>query len=151
MLYKPFNVESHAKYSPLEAVLLEKIEIKEHQLERNPNPFDIDVLVHKCDGEVVGGLECESHAKHWIGDEFPFKTMHFLHRKHKYIDQDNFYIMLNRGATSACMLPFGRLKQFKIKRIDTSTWKGDMFYDVPIYECIWGWNKINHYLNKHFN
>jgi hypothetical protein len=138
-------------FSPLEQVLLEKIQIREHQLERNPNPYDIDVLVLKPDGNVVGGLECESHAKHWTGEEFPFQTVHFLHRKHKYIDQSNFYIMLNRGATTACMLPFRKLKQFKVKRIDTSVWKGDIFYDVPVRECIWGWRKINKELNKHFN
>lgn len=149
--HKKYSAENHEKYKIFESFLMDNISIEEHTLAKNPDVHGIDVLVLNAENTPVGGLEAESHGKYWSTDEFPFDTVHFLHRKNKYIDVNNFYIMMNRDASTALMLPFTKLKKYKPCTRNTSLCRDELMFDIPTYECIWGWEEINKYLNKYFS
>lgn len=148
--FKPFSKENYDKYSPLENVLIERIKIKGCNLIRNPIETDIDILVCNKDENVIGALECESHAKHWNYGSLPFRTCHFLFRKEKYMGENNFYIMLSAGARNALMIRFPELKKYEVKKIDNESMEKEPMWDVPVEKCIHGWKNINKHLNEWF-
>jgi len=148
--HKRFSQTSFEKFKKYEVALLKNISIENHTLQKNDDPFGIDILIYNGTGKPVGGLEAECHSKYWTDEDFPFRTVHFLFRKKKYINRDHFYIMMNKGATNALLLPFSKLKKYKPREISNSVVKRELMYDIPIFECVWGWKAINKYLNKHF-
>ena len=148
---KPFNRKDYNKFRVYEDLLMEHIKIPKHELLNNPDVHGIDILVINEEGERVGALEAESHGKYWINKKFPFKTCHFLYRKKKYIEPHHFYIMMNRRAVNALMVPFTELPRHRLKIMNNAKVNKEKFYDVPIKECVVGWKDINKYLNLYFN
>jgi len=147
---KPFSRKDYNKFRVYEKLLMDHVEIPNHDLVHNSDPHGIDILVMK-DGVKVGALEAESHGKYWTKTKFPFKTCHFLYRKKKYIDSDHFYVMMNRKAKTALMLPFKDLIRYKTKVMTNVKVRNEKFYDVPVRNCIVGWKDINDYLDMYFN
>lgn len=148
---KPFSRGNYRKFVIYESLLMDHVEIPNHEVVQNPDQHGIDLLILNEDGVKVGGLEAEAHGKYWVKKKFPFKTCHFLYRKKKYIEPNHFYVMMNRKALNALMVPFTELPRYKIKIMNNASVNKEKFYDVPVKNCIEGWTDINEYLDMYFN
>ena len=147
--YKPYSEYSHSKYKWLETLIIQRLCIRNHHLQSNSDKFGIDVLVLDNKGAVVGGLEIESHGKYWRSYPFPYDTVHFLGRKAKYINENNFYILTN--VKNAVMIKMDKLLNYKPSNMTNTSVVEEPIYDVPIEECVEGWGNINIALNAYFN
>lgn len=145
--YKPFSPGNYEKYSPLEKQTIEKINLNNYSIMKNPDKYGIDLLITYKD-KIIAGLEVESHAKYWE-NEFPFKTVHFLGRKKKYKENNNFYIMISAECKNCVLLPFNELLDEYLVIQNNESCKNEPIYDIPKEKCIFGWNEVNKYLNKY--
>ena len=147
--YKPFEKSNYDKYSNLEEMVMSKIIIEHCSIEKNPNQYGIDLLIKNKD-KTVGGIEVESHGKYWT-DIFPFDTVHFLGRKTKFKDMDNYYLMTSAGFKNCVMINFNQLKDEYKTIQDNESCNNEPIYAIPKDQCIFGWDKVMIFLNNKFN
>jgi hypothetical protein len=152
MEIKPFSQDLFNKFN--EIVLnhiIVNLKFNNYFLEYNPDKYGIDLVILNLESKVCGYIEGEYHGKYWNGLNFPFKTAHFLGRKNKYNGNNSYYIMTNNDGKSAIMIPFNNLIKFKQIPINNIYMNKEMMYDVPLKECILGWDKIIKYIEKDLN
>jgi len=148
--YKPYDETLDGSFKWAESIVNNYVIIPHHYVKANPDKYKIDFLVYK-DDFVVGGLEVESHGKYWKNYEFPFNTVHFLGRKIKLIQPNCFYILVNNEGDNACMIPFSKLREFRVVELDNKRVDREHFFDVPNSSCIFRWENILKHLDNHFN
>jgi hypothetical protein len=147
--YKPFSEGNYDKYSPLEEQVKSYLYIYGMDIVSNPDKYDIDLLIVD-DGDIIGGIEVESHAKYW-DDEFPFDTVHFLGRKLKYTQAGSFYLMVSAELKNAVIIHFPDLYSYDMIEKDNESCDNEPFIEIPKDDCVFGWHNINLYLNRFYS
>lgn len=145
--YKPFDRESYKVNQPLELLVAAKLRIKGCQIVKNPDKFGIDLLIRK-NGETVGGIEVEAY-KRWSTRKWYGGVVHFLGRKAKYALPNCFYIIV--GHKGVLMCEFVNIVSCKTVRVNTPVCDNEPMFAVPKVYCIFGWKRINNYLNGYVN
>jgi len=147
--YKPFDPVSYEKNRWVEDFLLTKINIPDFVIQKNSDKHGIDINVWK-DGKMIGGIEAEWHGRHWK-DKFLFETVHCLGRKFKYAQPHCFYVMVNEDGSQVLMIPFDIVIASKMISLNNAYCDKEVYFDVPVEKCVWGWTRINEYLSNYFH
>lgn len=143
--YKIFDKKLYNGHKGLEdyvvRVLSTSLQVGGLELYKNPDPYGIDILVGNGK-EPVGSIEVEWHGRYWRRRDFPFRTVHFLGRKKKYMTEGAFYLMTNNDGTDAVMIGFGELQHHGTRIMDNELCINEPIWDVPNDRCVWGWRGI---------
>jgi len=97
----------------------------------NPNRYGIDLLAD--DDGTPTGIEVE--VKHnWIGDDFPFATVHFSARKTKFLEEcpQVYFAMLNHDRTTMIVLDGSHFTEAKLVCKHTKHTLNEWFLQIPL-------------------
>ena len=97
----------------------------------NPNRYAIDLLAH--DNGTLTGIEVE--IKHnWVGNQFPFQTVHFSARKTKFLGECHqvYFAMLNHERTSMIVVDGSQFDEARLVCKNTGVTSNEWFLALPL-------------------
>src|ERR1035437_2388632 len=89
--------------------VIQHMESKGITFHDNPDKYGIDLI---SDGGIL--LEVEQKAKAWKGHDFPFKTIHVLQRKEKWVNKGMIFAMVNEDFSRIAIISNKMLKQYMV-------------------------------------
>jgi hypothetical protein len=96
------------------------------EVTHNPDIYDVDLML---DNGIA--LEVEMRRK-WRGPKFPYRTVHFLKRKEKYLDRKMIMMFISDDLEYAMLLREYHIKDCPEKKVYTSENPDEIVLDVPL-------------------
>lgn len=129
---KPFDPGLYDADDPAKYTVIDWLHGNDFYAWVNPDKYGIDLLAFK--DWMDYGFEVE--VKHnWVGEEFPFKTVHFSARKQKFIAPNNYFTMLNDDRSCVLVVSGPTLLYSSVVSKDTKFTSDEQFISVPLKEC----------------
>ena len=131
---KPFDQNLYDADDPAKQQILDWLTSQGFNGEINPDQYGIDII-----GDFGGEpFAAEVEVKHnWVGERFPFKTVHFSARKLKFLDRpvNTCFMMLNHERTHVLIVGKPYLQSAIIVTKDTIYTTEEQFIEVPLAYC----------------
>lgn len=131
---KPFDQSMYDADDPAKQIVLEWLNSQGFNGEINPNEYGIDII-----GDFGGEpFAAEVEVKHnWVGDQFPFRTVHFSARKLKFLERpiNTCFMMLNHDRTHVLIVGKLYLQSAIIVTKDTIYTTEEQFIEVLLAYC----------------
>ena len=132
---KPFDQSMYDADDPAKQQILDwLINTQDFNGEINPDHYGIDII-----GDFGGEpFAAEVEVKHnWVGEQFPFDTVHFSARKLKFLETpiNACFMMLNHDRTHVLIVRKPYLQSAIIVTKDTIYTTYEQFIEVPLTCC----------------
>jgi hypothetical protein len=130
---KPFDQGLYAADNPAVGDAIIWLHRQGWEARVNPDTYGIDVLAEAPNGQH---WEIEVEVKHnWVGQRFPYSTVHFSARKIKFAYHNSLFIMFNHDRSAALAVRgsiVAKSPQVTKKTIYTDF---ESFIEVPFRHC----------------
>ena len=96
----------------------------------NKDTYGVDI--------VAGRYHFEPEVKTgWVGNNFPFRSLHIPYRKVKYVDPGTYFLIWNRDLTAVAIVSWLTIrKQARLIEKDTTFTEKEYFFEIPISKVI---------------
>ena len=132
---KPFSQELYDADDKAKHLIIQFLESNQWDAWVNPDQYGIDLLALDPNGIEY---QVEVEVKHnWIGDKFPYQTLHFAERKRKFIDSDRMtlFITINHDKTHALVAFEEALSAAAVIVKNTSYTEQEKFLEISVSSC----------------
>ena len=129
---KPFSKRLYEDNDSAKDFLVGWLKGKYFKAEVNPDKYGIDILSNWKGPRT--GIEVE--VKHnWKGPDFPYETVHFPSRKHKFLDSADtvLFAMFNHERTHMLVVSAEHFINLVMK--NTKYTRSESFYEISIKDC----------------
>ena len=132
---KPFSQELYDTDDKAKHLIIDYLESSGWDAWVNPEKYGIDLLALDPNGIEY---QVEVEVKHnWTGARFPYPTLHFSERKHKFIDgqRATMFVTINHDHTHALVAFEQELSEAPTIVKDTSYTQQEKFLEVQAHAC----------------
>jgi len=134
---KPFDQSMYDADDPAKQLVLDWLKTLGFNGHINPDQYGVDIIgMFSGDKTVFFAVEVEvKHA--WVGDQFPYETVHFSARKLKFLDQhpNICFMMLNHPRTRILIVGKQHIQSATVISKDTIYTTDEQFIEVPLACC----------------
>ena len=129
---KPFSQRLYDSNDSAKDILIGWLKAQGFKAEVNPDKYGIDILSN-WEGPSTG---IEVEVKHnWKGAKFPYDTVHFPTRKHKFLDSADkvLFVMFNHECTHILVVSAEHFDKIVMK--NTKYTSSESFYEIEVSNC----------------